>query len=50
MLVSQGISPGYFKTMEIPLRRGRDFDAQDQPGQQNVVIIDQALDVCFYFG
>jgi predicted permease len=42
-LVPQAISANYFKTMEIPLLRGRDFDAQDRREHQNVMIIDKAF-------
>jgi putative ABC transport system permease protein len=34
------ITPGYFRTMEIPLVRGRDFDDLDQANSQPVVIVD----------
>ncbi len=39
---AQEISPGYFRTMEIPLLRGRDFNAADRDTTQNVAIIDDA--------
>jgi len=42
------VSPGYFQTMRIPLRRGRWFTEQDQ-GKQPVVIINEAF-VRQYFG
>jgi putative ABC transport system permease protein len=35
------ISPGYFRTMEIPLLRGRTFSEFDQENAQPVVIIDE---------
>ena len=37
------VTPGYFRTLEIPLRRGRDFTERDQEGAQRVAIIDEAL-------
>jgi predicted permease len=36
-------SPGYFQTMGIPLKRGRDFDAQDNYDGQFVAIISESL-------
>jgi predicted permease len=36
-------SPGYFKTMGIPLRRGRDFTPQDAYDNPFVVIVSEAL-------
>ncbi len=37
------ITPGYFRTLEIPLRRGRDFTERDKEDAQRVAIIDEAL-------
>ena len=37
------VMPGYFRTLEIPLRRGRDFGEQDTEDGQRVAIIDEAL-------
>jgi putative ABC transport system permease protein len=40
VMCGQAISPGYFRTMQIPLLQGRDFDANDRAGNQPVAIID----------
>jgi len=37
------ISPGYFSTMRIPLREGRDFTGQDDGTRQNVVMVDETM-------
>ena len=37
------ITPDYFKTMQIPLRRGRDFSARDRYDAPFVVIVNEAL-------
>jgi putative ABC transport system permease protein len=37
------IAPEYFRTLEIPLRRGREFTEQDTEDAQRVAIIDEAL-------
>jgi putative ABC transport system permease protein len=47
---SQDISPNYFKTMEIPLIEGRDFNAGDRLETQHVVIVDTALAQRFFPG
>jgi putative ABC transport system permease protein len=36
------ISPGYFRTMNIPLLRGRDFTEADGPNAPKVLIVSQA--------
>ncbi len=36
------VSPGYFRTMTIPLLRGRDFSDRDGPGAPLVAIVSQA--------
>ena len=36
-------TPDYFKTLGIPLLRGRDFNAQDVLGQPRAVIIDERM-------
>ena len=37
------VSAGYFRTMGIPLLRGRDFLAEDRPGAPEVLIINSAM-------
>jgi predicted permease len=39
----RGVSPGYFATMGIPLKRGRLFTEQDQIPGEHVMVIDEAL-------
>ncbi len=36
------VTPGYFRTLGIPLRRGRDFAGHDRDGAERVTIIDEA--------
>lgn len=37
------VTPGYFRTLEIPMRRGRDFAEHDTEQAQRVAIIDEAM-------
>jgi putative ABC transport system permease protein len=37
------VTPGYFRTLEIARKRGRDFNAQDKADSQRVTIIDEGL-------
>lgn len=37
------VTPGYFHTLGIPLKRGRDFDAQDRQDTPRAVVIDESL-------
>jgi putative ABC transport system permease protein len=46
----QMISPNYFRTLEIPLLKGRDFNAQDDVHGQPAVIIDDALADHYFLG
>jgi len=41
--VFEEITPRYFQTMKIPLKRGRIFTAEDDAGAAPVVIIDEGL-------
>ena len=42
-LDTQRVSPNFFRTLEIPLIAGRDFNAHDKADSERVVIIDEAL-------
>jgi putative ABC transport system permease protein len=44
------VSPGYFKTMGMPLRAGRDFEASDAPGSPKVAIVTEAFVRKFFNG
>ncbi len=44
------VSPGYFRTMGIPLRRGRVFDPHDDEHSPSVVIINEAMAQRFWPG
>ena len=37
------VTPGYFETLRIPIRRGRAFDEQDRQGAPPVILINEAL-------
>jgi predicted permease len=42
--VSTGVvDAGYFQTLNIPLMSGRDFDPDDRPGSEPVVIVNETL-------
>jgi predicted permease len=42
-VASDSVTPGFFKTIGIPLRSGRDFRPTDKPGSPKVVIVNQTL-------
>jgi len=44
------VTPGYFRTLEIPVRRGREFIEQDTEDAQRVAIIDEVLARKFWPG
>jgi predicted permease len=44
------VSPGYFRAMGIPLRRGRDFDGTERAGGPIVAIIDETFADQFFPG
>lgn len=35
------VSPGFFNTLEIPIRQGRGFDAGDRPGALEVAVVNE---------
>ncbi|MGA2741432.1 MAG: ABC transporter permease [Bryobacteraceae bacterium] len=37
------VTPGYFRTLDVPLRRGRDFTEHDAADTERVAIVDEAL-------
>ena len=50
VLTPQTVSSGYFRTMQIPILQGRDFNAEDTADKPNVVIVDAALAEHFFPG
>lgn len=42
------ISPGYFATMGIPLKAGRDFDRRDMKDNSNVAIVNEHFEKHFF--
>ena len=46
----QTVSSGYFRTLQIPLLQGRDFDSQDTTDKANVIVVDAALVNHFFPG
>jgi putative ABC transport system permease protein len=48
VFIWQMISPNYFRTLEIPILKGRDFNRGDKVDREQVVIIDEAMaQTCF---
>ena len=44
------VGPGYFRTMGIPVERGREFDRRDRIGSPSVIVINDAFARKFYPG
>jgi putative ABC transport system permease protein len=44
------VTPGYFSTLQIPLRQGRDFEAADQRNREPVAIISQSFAETYWPG
>ncbi|MBV9878839.1 MAG: ABC transporter permease, partial [Verrucomicrobia bacterium] len=47
-LVWQQISSNFFRTMQVPILQGRDFDPQDTVDKQSVIIVDESLAEHFF--
>jgi predicted permease len=43
VIMTNVISPGYFRTMQIPILEGRDFEDRDAAKSQRVVIVNQKM-------
>lgn len=49
MVMTQTISPGYFRTIDAPITYGREFDASDEVGEGHVAVINE-LTARYFFG
>src|SRR5258708_5197628 len=47
-LVWQQVSSDFFRTMQVPVLQGRDFDPQDTVDKQSVIVIDESLAEHFF--
>ena len=47
-LVWQQVSANFFRTMQVPILQGRDFDPQDTVDKQSVTIVDESLAEHFF--
>ena len=43
MVAFRYVTPGYFRALGIPVRAGRDFEAQDRAADDTAVIVDESL-------
>jgi len=43
VVISSIVTPGYFRTLNIPLRQGRDFADEDREGAPGTVVISESL-------
>ena len=50
VLTPEAVSSGYFRTMQIPVIQGRDFNAEDTADKPNVVIVNAPLAEHFFPG
>jgi putative ABC transport system permease protein len=50
VLTPEAVSSGYFRTMQIPILQGRDFNAEDTADKSNVVIVNASLAEHFFRG
>jgi putative ABC transport system permease protein len=48
--VWRAITPDYFRTMGMQLRRGREFTEHDQPGTVEVIVINETMAASFWPG
>jgi putative ABC transport system permease protein len=44
------VTPGYFRTLGMPITRGRDFSPSDGEGSERVVVVNEALAARFFPG
>jgi putative ABC transport system permease protein len=42
-IMNNVVSPGHFRTLQIPLISGRDFDERDRKGAQRVIIVNERM-------
>lgn len=47
-LVWQQVSSDFFRTMQVPILQGRDFEPQDTVDKQSVIIVDESLAEHFF--